>query len=119
MVIGHGGVGEAVEFGEAVYIIPHFLVVGVENVGAIDVDIDALDLLAVHIAGDMIPLVDDQHGLARSLCLLSEHSAVQTRAHHQIIIVCHGCPPYFLGNRASMASRAASCSARFLLLPVP
>ena len=52
--------------------------IGVENVGAVFVDIDASHLLGVDVAGDVIPLVDNKNGFSRSFGLLGEDGAVKT-----------------------------------------
>ena len=78
LVVGHGGVGEAVEGHETVDIIPDFFVIGMENVGAVFVHVNALHLLGVDIAGDVIPLVNDQDGFSRGFGLLGEDGAVKT-----------------------------------------
>ena len=96
LVIGHGGVGEAVEFRELVDIIPNGAVIGVENMGTVDVDVDALDLLGVDIAGDVGPLVDDQDLFAGLQSLPGADRAVKTRADDQIIILRHKCAPYYI-----------------------
>ena len=64
-----------------------------EDVGAVDVDVDALDLLGVNVSGDVGPLVDDQDLLAGVDSLPGTDSAVQTGADDQIIIVRHGDSP--------------------------
>ena len=71
-------------------IIPNGLVVGVEDVGAVDMDVDALDLLGVDIAGNVGALVDDQDGFSRPHGLPGADRAVESRADDQIIIMRHG-----------------------------
>src|SRR5699024_6055220 len=83
--------------GKAVHIVPHRLVVGVEDVGPVAVDMDALHLFGVDVAGNVVPLVDDET-LAAGLCgLVGEHRAEQPGADDQVIIrFCHtGCLPPF------------------------
>ena len=87
MVVGHGGIGVAVELGKAVHIIPDGAVVGMENVGTVAVDIDALHAFGVDIAADVAALVDDQHGLSGVHSLPGKGRAEQARAHDQIIVM--------------------------------
>ena len=87
MEIGHGGVGVAVELGKAVHIIPDGAVIGMENVGAIAVDVDVLHALGVDVAADVAALVDDQHGLTGVHSLTGKGRAKQAGAHDQIIVM--------------------------------
>ena len=89
LVIGHGGVGEPVEGGELVDVVPDLGVVGVEDVSAVDVDVDALHLFGVDVAGDVGALVDDQNLLAGVSGGAGAHSTVQAGADDQIIIMRH------------------------------
>ena len=57
-----------------------------ENVRTVLVHVDAFDLLGVHVAGDIRPLVDDKNRFARFLCLMCEYSTVKAGAYNQIII---------------------------------
>ena len=86
MVIGHRGVGIAVELGEAIHIVPDRLVVGVKDMGPVLVDLDALQLPGIDIAAHMVPLVEDQHALALLMHLMGEHRAEKPRAYDQIVI---------------------------------
>ena len=87
VVVGHGGVGVAVELGKAVHIIPDSAVVGMENMGAVAVDIDVFDGLGVDIAADVAALVDDQHGLSGIRRRPGKGRAEQTGTHDQIIVI--------------------------------
>ena len=89
MIIGHRGIGKAVEFRKSVYITPNLPIVSMENMGAIDMDVDALHRFGVNIAGDVIPALDDQHGFSRVVGLPGKHRAEQSRTHHQIIVMLH------------------------------
>ena len=86
VVIRHRGIGVAVKFREPVDVLPRGLVVGVENMGAVGMYLDSLDLLGIHIAADVTPPVDHKHGLPRRLHLPGKDSAEQPRPHDQIII---------------------------------
>ena len=54
VVVGHRAVGVAVELCKLVHILPHSLVVGVEDMGTVAVDIDALHALGVDVARDVV-----------------------------------------------------------------
>ena len=86
LIVGNRGIGKPVKLSKLVYIIPNRFVVGVENMGTVNVDIDTLYLFGIHIACNVIPLVDDQHLFTGSLCLLRKHRAIQACANDQIII---------------------------------
>ena len=66
MVIRHRRIGVAVEFREPVDILPRGLVVGVENMGTVAVDVDALPLLGVDVACNVAALVNDGRSQART-----------------------------------------------------
>ena len=87
MVICHWGIGIAVKFREPVYILPDTPVIGMENVGTVAVNLNALHVLGVDIAADVAALVDYQHGFPGLAHLLSKRRAVQARADDQIVIV--------------------------------
>ena len=57
--VGDRRVDVVVELGEAADVVPDVLHGGVEDVGAVAVDLDALDVLGVDIAGDVFAAVDD------------------------------------------------------------
>ena len=57
---GDRRVDVVVELGEAVDVVPDVLHGGVEDVRAVTVDLDALDVLGVDVAGDVAALIDDQ-----------------------------------------------------------
>ena len=82
LIVGNRGIGKAVKFGELVYIIPDLFVVGVENMGAVNVDIDIFHGFGVYISGDVIPFVNDQNGFPGGLSLLGKYCAVQTCTYH-------------------------------------
>ncbi len=75
-VVGHRAVGVAVELGKLVYIIPYIPVVGMEDVGTVPVDLDALYVLCIDVAGDVVTPVDDQHLFAPVRHLPGEHRAI-------------------------------------------
>ena len=91
MVVCHGAVHIVVELGELVDVVPHAPIAGVEDVGAILVDVDTVDLLGIDIAGDMIALVDDEALLARLLGFVREHGAGKAGADDEVIVLRHGC----------------------------
>ena len=98
MVVGHRAVGIAVELCKLVHILPHSLVVGVENMGTVAVDMDALHALGVDVARNVVPLINDEAALACLFGLMGKHRAVQARAHDEIIILLHGLLSFFFGS---------------------
>lgn len=65
--VGDRRVDVVVELGEAVDVVPDVFHGGVEDVRAVTVDLDALDVLGVDVAGDVVAAVDDQDRLAGAL----------------------------------------------------
>jgi hypothetical protein len=86
---GNRGIYVVIEFRETVFIVPDLPVGSVEDVRAIDMDIDVVDLFSLNIPGDMIALVDDGAGLSALLRLVCEGRAEKSRANDQIIIFLH------------------------------
>ncbi len=99
MVVGHRAVGGAVELCKLVHILPHSLVVGVEDMRTVAVHVDALHILGVDVARDMVALIDDEAALFACLFgLMGKHGAVQAGAHDEIIILFHGLLSFFFGS---------------------
>ena len=117
MVVGHRAVGVAVELRELVYILPHGLVVGVEDVGTIAVDVDALHRLGVDVARDVAALVEDEAALARLLGLVGEHCAVQAGADDEIIVLFHHCLSFFFCS-GSDSGPLFFCASRYWSIAV-
>ena len=89
LIVGHRGVGVAVEGGKPVHIVPHSLVVGVENMGAIAVDVDALHIFGIDVAGNVAALVHHQAGSSGIGGFPGKNRAEQAGADDQIIILFH------------------------------
>lgn len=87
--VGHGRVHVVVELGEAVHVVPDVPHRRVEDVGAVAVDVDALDLLGVDVAGDVVAAVDDEDGLAGLACGVCEHGAGQAGSDDEVVVLGH------------------------------
>ena len=86
LVVGNGGIGVAVELGIAVDIIPHGLVVGVEDMRTVAVNGDAGDILGIDIARNVAALVNDKAGFAGVGGFAGKDGTEQTGTDDQIII---------------------------------
>ena len=84
-VVGDGAVGKAVEAGKAVDVGPHLLIVGVEDVRAVAVNVDALHRLGVGVAGNMAAPVNDKAFPPRIRHFAGKHRAEQAGAHDEIV----------------------------------
>ncbi len=93
MVVGHRAVGVAVELCKLVHILPHSLVVGVEDMCTVAVDIDALHRLRVDIACNVAALIDHKALLACLFCFLGKHRTIKACTYDQVIVLFHGCAP--------------------------
>ena len=89
MVVGYRAVGIAVELGKLIDIVPHALIIGVEDMRPIAVDIDALYRLGIDVACNVAALVHHQAALTRPMGLLCKHRTKQAGTHDQIIILLH------------------------------
>ena len=96
VVIGHGRIGIAVELRELSHVIPHFLIVGVEDVRAVFVDVDAFHFFRIDIACHLRTTVDDHHALSGFLCLVGKHCTEQSGTDNEIIYMFHLISPMIL-----------------------
>ena len=86
LVVGHGRVGVTVEGHDAVDEVPHALVGGVEDVGAILVDVDAFHILAIDIAAEVWALVDDKAAGTSLMGEVGEGGTEEAGAHDEVIV---------------------------------
>lgn len=89
LVVGDGGVHVVVELGETVHVVPDVLERRVEDVRAVFVNVDPLDLLGVHVARDMRTAVDDEAALPELVRLVREHGAGETGSYDKVIVLGH------------------------------
>ena len=94
--VGDRRVDVVVELGEAVDVVPDVLHGGVEDVRAVAVDLDALDVLGVDVAGDVVAAVDDQDRLAGALGGVGEDGARKAGSDDEVIVLGHGFAPFDL-----------------------
>ena len=95
LIVGYRTVGIAVEWHYRVHEVPHFLVGGMEDMGTVLMHVDAFHVLAVNIATQMSPLVDDETTLTGLLCPVGKRSPEQPGPNNKII-VCHFHIQYFV-----------------------
>lgn len=103
LIVRHRRVDEVIKGDESVDIRPDILIARVEDVRAILVDVDAILLLAIDIAADMLPTLQHQDRLTRLLRLMCKDRAEKTTANNQIII--HDNSP--LSTKASIDKHAS------------
>ena len=87
--VGHRRVHVVVELGEAVHVVPDVPHRGVEDVGAVPVDVDALDLLGVYVARDVVAAIDDEDGLAGLACGVGEDGSGQAGTDDEVVVLGH------------------------------
>lgn len=76
-VIRHRRIGKAVERRKLIHIVPNLGIIGVENMRAVLVDLNALDFLRIDISGNMVTLINDQHRFPVCFRLLRKNRAIQ------------------------------------------
>ena len=91
LVVGHGRVDVVVELCEAVHVVPHVTHGGVEDVRAVHVHVDAVDVLGVDVAGHVVATVDDQAGLAGAAGLVGKNRTGDAGANNEVIVLGHRC----------------------------
>ena len=94
--VGDRRVDVVVELGKAVDVVPDVLHGGVEDVGAVAVDLDALNVLGVDVAGDVVAAVDDQDRLAGALGGIGEDGARKAGTDDEVIVLGHGYAPLYV-----------------------
>ena len=95
LIIGHRAVGIAVEFSQAVDKIPNLPAAGMEDMGAVFMDMDALGLFTVNVPAQMIPFFQHQTFFSLFSCKIREHSGKQAAPHQQIVVLLHSTFPPF------------------------
>lgn len=96
--IGDRRVDVIVELGKAVDVVPDVFHGGVEDVGAVTVDLDALDVLGIDVAGDVIAAVDNQDRLAGALSGIGKDGARKAGADDEVIVLGHGYAPLYVNR---------------------
>lgn len=91
--VGDRRVDVVVELGEAVDVVPDVLHGGVEDVRAVAVDLDALDVLGVDVAGNVVAAIDDQDRLAGALGGIGKDGARKAGTDNEVIVLGHGYAP--------------------------
>lgn len=74
-----------------------------EDMGSVDVDVDAFGLFRVHIAGNMVATIDDQAGFASPTRSIGEYGTRQACTDDKVIVLRHGYPFVFGGAQAPMS----------------
>lgn len=96
MEVGDRRVNVVVELGEAVDVVPDVLHRGVEDMCAVAVDLDALDVLGVDVAGDVVAPIDDQDRLAGALGGIGKDGARKAGTDDKVIELGHGYAPLYV-----------------------
>ena len=107
LIVRHRRIDEVVKGDESVDIRPDILIARVEDVRAILMDVDAILLLAIDIAANMVTALQHQHRLARLLRLMRKDRTKKTTANNQIII--HDTTPLLSPNAQSTTASNHSC----------
>ena len=94
--IGDGGIDVVVEAAELVDILPDRLVRGVEDMGAILVDMDALHRVGITVAADVLPALHHQTAFSLLMGLMGKHGTKESGPNNQIVIHSGKSPHSFL-----------------------
>ena len=89
MIVCNRTVCKAVEFSKLIDVIPDLTIVGVENMGTVNVNIDAFHFFRVNIACNVWAFIDNQAGLAVFHRFMRKNSAIEAGADDEIIIFFH------------------------------
>ena len=82
LVVGHRRVRKAVELRKLGDVVPDFFVVSMENMSAILVDIDALNILGIDVARNVRALVNYQNRFPMSLSFMCKNSSIKSRSYY-------------------------------------
>lgn len=72
LIVGHRAIGEAIELRKLRDIVPDCLIIGMENMSAVLMNVNTLNVLGIDIASDVWTLVDNQNGITMRFCLMSK-----------------------------------------------
>ena len=100
--VGDRRVDVIVELGKAVDVVPDVFHRGVEDVGAVTVDLDALDVLGIDVAGDVIAAVDNQDRLAGALGGIGKDGARKAGTDDEVIVLGHGYAPLYVNRTVTL-----------------
>lgn len=84
---GEGRVGVSVELYQPVDVLPHFGPVGMEDVGAVCMYMNAVDIFAVDVSAGVRPLVYHQTAFPGRFGLVREDTAEQTCPYDEVIVL--------------------------------
>ena len=87
LVVGHGGVREAIKLGKLCNIIPNLFIIGMEDMSTILMNIDPFNILSINISRNIRSLVNNKHLFTMCLSFMSKYSTIQARSHYQIIVL--------------------------------
>ena len=73
MEVGDGRVHEVIELAKLPHVVPDFFVRRPEDMGAVEVDVNALDLFRVAVAADVPPAVENEHAHTLGDGLMGDH----------------------------------------------
>ena len=88
MIVGNRRIGKPVEYRKAVYIVPDFLIVSMEDMRAVDMDVDPLHSAGIDISSDMGAAVNDQDFFSGVGRFPGKYRSKQACACDQIVIHC-------------------------------
>lgn len=86
LVIGDRRIGVAIELDNRIHKIPNLFIRGMEDMGTIFMDIDALDVLAIDIAAKMRTLVDDKAALPPAMSHTGESGTIDASSNNQMVV---------------------------------
>lgn len=87
MEVGDGRVNEVVELTELLHVVPDCPVRRPEDMGAVEVDVYALNLFRVAVAADVPAAVENKHALGLGDGLVGDHRAEEAGANDEEVIV--------------------------------
>lgn len=96
--VGDRRVDVVVELGKTVDVVPDVFHGGVEDVGTVAVDLDALDVLGIDVAGNVIAAVDDQDRLAGALSSIGKDGARKAGTDDEVIVLGHRYAPLYVNR---------------------
>ena len=85
-VVGYGGIDVVIELGELIHIVPYVLVAGMEDMGPVFVNVDAVSFFAVNVAACMVPAFDDKAFFARLRHLVGGDAPEEAAADDEVIV---------------------------------
>ena len=86
---GYRRIRKAVECGQLIYILPDAFIIGMEDVRAVPVHVNAVHVFVENVAPCVVALVDDKTAITALAGFVGKGGAKEPRPHNEVIVSSH------------------------------